>query len=188
MNEILAAIMSRRSIRKFANEPVTDGEMEAILQAGSFAPTARNTQAWYIMALLGPERIRALDAQVREASKVPGFDRYRDLVSSPSYSINYQNAHLFVVVGVDPAVSPCPVQDGSLVLGNILLAAHAMGLGACWVNQLGAIADEPLFRKYLTGLGFPATHSIIGSAAIGRVEGEPPRAAPRKHGQINVLR
>jgi nitroreductase len=188
MNEILSALLERRSIRKFTEEPIKDGEMDAILQAGSYAPTARNTQGWYIMALLGLERIRALDAQVKEASKVPGFDRYRDFVSNSSYTINYENAPLFIVVGVDPEVSVCPVQDGTLVIANILMAAHGLGLGACWINQLGAIADEPNFRKYLTGLGFPPTHSLIGSVAIGNIDGDPPRAAPRKKGQISVLR
>ncbi|MDR3135284.1 MAG: nitroreductase family protein [Deltaproteobacteria bacterium] len=188
MNEIIAGILERRSVRKFTTEAVTDGEMEAILQAASYAPTGRNTQAWYILAFLGLERIRALDAQVKEASKVEGFDRYRDFVSSPNYSINFKNAPLFIVVGVNPEISVTPVQDGSLVLGNILLAAHSLGLGACWVNQLGAIANEPGFRKYLTGLGFPATHILVGSAAVGRIDGQPPRPSPRKHGQINVLR
>ncbi|MDR0621414.1 MAG: nitroreductase family protein [Deltaproteobacteria bacterium] len=188
MNEVLAAILGRRSVRKYSEEPVSDGEMDAILQAGSYAPTARNTQAWYILALLGLERIRALDAQVKEAAQVPGFDRYKDFVGSPSYTINYRNAPLFVIVGVNPDVSVCPVEDGSLVLGNILLAAHGLGLGACWINQLGAICDEPGFRKYLTGLGFPKTHKVIGSCCVGRIEGEVPRAPARKHGQINVLR
>jgi nitroreductase len=188
MNEVITAIMERRSIRTFTTEPVKDGEMEAILQAGSYAPTARNTQAWFIMALLGKERIKALDAQVKEASKIPGFDRYKEFVSSGDYTINFKNAPLFVIVGVDQEISYCPTQDGSLVIGNILLAAHSLGLGACWVNQLGAIADEPGFRKYLTGLGFPSTHSLIGSVAIGRIKGSIPKPSPRRHGQICVLR
>jgi nitroreductase len=188
MNEVITAIIERRSIREFTREPIKDGEMDLILQAGSFAPTARNTQAWFILAILGYERIKALDAQVKEASKIPGFDRYKEFVSSASYSINFKNAPLFVIVGVDPEVSVCPLQDGSLVLGNILLAAHSLELGACWVNQLGAIADEPGFRKYLTSIGFPSTHTLVGSAAIGRYNGKPRRASPRKHGQIRVLR
>ncbi|MDR2387879.1 MAG: nitroreductase family protein, partial [Deltaproteobacteria bacterium] len=56
MNEVLNALLERRSVRKFTTEEVKDGEVDAILQAGSFAPTARNTQGWYIMALLGMER------------------------------------------------------------------------------------------------------------------------------------
>jgi nitroreductase len=187
MNEVITAILERRSVRSFTADSVEDGAMEAILQAGTFAPTARNTQAWYILALLGLDRIKALDAQVKEASKVPGFDRYRDFVSNDSYTINYHNAPLFVIVGVNPEISISPVSDGTLVLGNILLAAHSMGLGACWINQLGAVADEPGFRKYLTSLGFPRTHSLIGSACIGHIDGPLPRPSPRKHGQVSVL-
>ncbi|MDR1052260.1 MAG: nitroreductase family protein [Deltaproteobacteria bacterium] len=188
MNEVVKAILERRSVRSFSSEPITDGEMELVLKAASFAPTARNTQAWYIMALLGQARIRALDAKLKEASQLKGFDRYKDFVSSPEYTINYKNAPLFVVVGVDPAVSFCPVEDGTLVLSNILLAAHAVGLGGCWINQLGAVSDEPGFRAYLTGLGFPATHRVIGSACVGRPSGAAPKAPARKHGQISVLR
>ncbi|MDR2387271.1 MAG: nitroreductase family protein, partial [Deltaproteobacteria bacterium] len=127
-------------------------------------------------------------AQVKEASKVPGFDRYRDFVSNSSYTINYENAPLFIIVGVNPEVSFFPIHDGTLVLSNIMLAAHGLGLGSCWINQLGAIADEPNFRKYLTGLGFPPSHSLIGSVCVGRVDGQPPRPSPRKKGQISVLR
>ncbi|MDR1112132.1 MAG: nitroreductase family protein [Deltaproteobacteria bacterium] len=188
MNEVITAIMERRSIRSFTTEMVKDGELEAILQAASYAPTFRNTQAWFVLALVGLDRIRALDARLKEASLVPGFDRYRDFVSNPSYTVNYKNAPLFVIVGVNPEISNCPLQDGSLVIGNILLAAHSLDLGACWINQLGAVANEPGFRAYLTSLGFPATHSLVGSVAIGHVKGEPPKATERRHGQITILR
>ena len=80
------------------------------------------------------------------------------------------------------------MEDGSLVLGNILLAAYALGLGACWVNQLGAVCEEPGFRSYLTSLGFPETHLVIGSAAVGYPAGPHPKAHSRKPGQINVVR
>ncbi|MDR0354268.1 MAG: nitroreductase family protein, partial [Deltaproteobacteria bacterium] len=118
----------------------------------------------------------------------PGFDRYKDFVSSPGYFINYKNAPLFVIVGVNPDISFCPAEDGALVLGNMLLAAHALDLGGCWINQLGAVCDEPGFRGYLNSLGFPSTHKIIGCAAIGRRSGANPKTPDRKPGPITVLR
>jgi nitroreductase len=188
MNEVISAITDRRSIRNFTTAPISEGEIEIILKAGSYAPTARNTQAWYILALLGLDRIKPLDAKLKEASLVPGFDRYKDFVSANSYTINYKNAPLFVIVGVDNTTSFCPVEDGTLVISNILLAAHSLNLGACWINQLGAVSDEPGFRTYLTGLGFPATHRLVGSVAIGHRAGANPKAPERKHGQITILR
>lgn len=186
-NEVIKAIKERRSIRSFKPDPVDDSVLDAILSAGSFAPTANGTQAWHVTAVVGKERIAELNLRLKEASVVPGFDRYAKFVHG-AYTINFKNAPVFVIVGSHATGSVCPVEDGTLVLSNILLAAHALGLGACWVNQLGAVGDEPGFRSYLTTLGFPATHKIIGSAAIGHPAGSHPKAAARKPGQINVIR
>jgi nitroreductase len=186
-NEVINAIKERRSVRSFKSDPVEDSVLDTILSAGSFAPTANGTQAWHITALVGRERIAELNLRLKEASVVPGFDRYAKFVSG-SYTVNFKNAPVFVIVGAHRTESVCPVEDGTLVLSNILLAAHAVGLGACWVNQLGAVGEEPGFRGYLTTLGFPPTHLVIGSAAIGHPSGGHPKAHPRKSGQINVIR
>jgi nitroreductase len=186
-NEIIKAIKERRSVRAFKQDPVDEPVLDAILAAGSFAPTANGTQAWHITAVVGRERINELNQRLKEASTVPGFDRYAKFVHG-AYTINFKNAPVFVIVGSHRSESVCPVEDGTLVLSNILLATHALGLGACWVNQLGAVGEEPGFRSYLTTLGFPPTHLVIGSAAIGHPSGSHPKAAARKSGQINIIR
>ena len=186
-NEVITAIKERRSVRSFKPDPLEDGVLDNILSAGSFAPTANGTQAWHITALVGRERIGELNLRLKEASVVPGFDRYAKFVSG-AYTVNFKNAPVFVIVGSHRTNSVCPVEDGTLVLSNILLAAHALGLGACWVNQLGAVGEEPGFRSYLTTLGFPETHLVVGSAAIGHPAGPYPKAHARKPGQINVVR
>jgi nitroreductase len=186
-NEIIKAIKERRSVRSFKTDPVDDSVLDAILSAGSFAPTANGTQAWHITAVVGRHRISELDQRLKEASTVPGFDRYAKFVHG-AYSINFKNAPVFVIVGSHRENSVCPVEDGTLVISNILLAVHSLGLGACWVNQLGAVGEEPGFRSYLTTLGFPPSHIVIGSVAIGHPAGNHPKAAARKTGQINVIR
>jgi nitroreductase len=188
MNEVIKAIIERRSIRNFSEEPVKDEDLALILKAASYTPTARNSQAWVIMAIQGYDRIAALDAKVKEASRIPGFDRYREFVSSSAYTINYKRAPVFMIVGADRKESFCPVEDGSLVIGSILLAAHSLGLGACWINQLGAVSDEPGFRGYLTGLGFPETHRLVGSVAIGHGAGANPKPPAREGGKIVILK
>ncbi|MDR2443473.1 MAG: nitroreductase family protein [Deltaproteobacteria bacterium] len=186
-NEVIKAIRERRSIRSFKTDPIEDGVLDTILNAGSFAPTANGTQAWHITAIVGLDKIKDLDGKLKEASQIEGFDRYRKFVSG-AYTINFKNAPVFIIVGAHRVDSVCPKEDGTLVLGNILLAAHAVGLGACWVNQLTAVGEEPGFRSYLSSLGFPATHLVIGSAAIGYPAVPNPKAHSRKSGQINVVR
>jgi nitroreductase len=189
MSEVLKAIKERRSVREFAaGEAVTDGELQAILEAASYAPSAMDSQATHVTAVTGLARIRELDAALKKATAEPGHSRYSGYVLSPGYSVNFRDAPLFLIVGAHREASVAPKEDGSMVMANILLSAHALGLGAVWVNQLWPVADEPGFRAFLTDLGFPETHAVIGSAAVGRRAGPNPQAPPRKPGFSNIVR
>jgi nitroreductase len=187
MSEVIKALKERRSIRSFTGEPVTDKELDVILDAALYAPSAVNSQACHVTAIKGLPKIAELDAALKKASSKPGYDKYKDFVGQSGYTVNYKQAPLFLIAGADKVKSYCPKEDGALVLGNIMLAAHALGLGSVWINQLGAVADEPEFRKFLTGLGFPESHAVIGSAAIGRREGPNPPAPPRIPGRFNIV-
>jgi nitroreductase len=187
MSEVLKAIGERRSVRVFSDAPVSPQELEAILEAATFAPSAMNTQAVHVTAVTGLARIAELTAALKLASSQPGFDRYRDYVGQQNYSVNFRTAPVFLIVGADRARSFCPVEDSSVALQNILLAAHALGLGAVWINQLGPAADEPGFRKHLTSLGFPESHKVVGCAAVGRREGANPPPPSRVQGRYNIV-
>lgn len=188
MNEVIKALSERRSVRHYRPEAIDEQSLEAIIAAGLAAPSARNSQAVHLTVLVGPDNIGRLNAAVKEATTKPGFDKYAGMADQPGYSINFHQAPVFIIVAVDPAASFCPPEDGALVMGNILLAAHALGLGACWVNQLGPICDEPGFRRVLTDLGLPPTHKIIGCAAVGRRAGDNPKAPALKPGRVNIVR
>lgn len=188
MNEVIKALMERRSIRHFEAQAIDDESLEAIITAGLYAPSARGSQAVHLTVLVGLENIARLNAAVKEATVKPGFDKYAGMADQPGYSINFKQAPVFIIAGVDSQASFCPPEDGALVLGNILLAAHALGLGACWVNQLGPICDEPGFRRLLTEFGLPQGYKIIGCAAIGHRAGENPKAPARKPGRVNIVR
>ncbi len=187
MNEVIRALLERRSVRHYSPESLDGPTLETIIEAGLHAPSARNSQACHLTAVVGLPAIERLNEAVKAATTRPGFDKYAGLVDQPGYAINFKTAPVFIIVGSDRAASFCPAEDGALVLGNILLAAHALGLGGCWVNQLGPIADEPEFRRVLTELGFPPTHRVIGCAALGRRVGPPPKAPARKPGRYNII-
>lgn len=80
------------------------------------------------------------------------------------------------------------MEDGALVLGNIFLAAHSLGLGTCWVNQLKFIAEEKDFRQTLSRLGVPEGYKLIGCAALGHPAADTPKAPARKSGLVNIVR
>jgi nitroreductase len=173
VNEVLKALVERRSIRQYTDADVSDSDLKTILETAAYTPTARNIQAWHLTVIRGLEKIALLNSEVRKASQIPGFDRYREMTGNPSYSINFHKAPVFLITGVDPAKSLNPAADGTLVQAYILLAAHSLGLGACWINQLGAIGREPGFRAYLDSLGFPAGCDIIGCVCLGHTDSYP---------------
>ena len=187
MNEVIQALLERRSIRKFTDQPVDRETLATILNAGIHAPSARNTQPWAIVALTKPADIAQLNQALKKAVTRPGFDQYAALVTPDAYSINFKTAPVFVIVSVDPAETLCPAEDGALALGNILLAAHSLGLGGCWVNQFRYAADEPETRLVLTGFGIPEGNKIIGCAVLGYPAVANPKAPARKTGLVKIV-
>ena len=188
MNDVINALMERRSIRKYKSEPINDKELETIITCCLYAPSARNTQGWHITAIADPAKIEDLNQAVKTAVTKEGFDQYKDLVSQGGYSINFKTAPVFIIVSVDLKVSLSPQEDGALVLGNIMLAAHSLGFGSCWINQLKFISEESGFRQKLSGLGVPSGNKVIGCAALGRPAVDHPKAPARKTGLFNIVR
>lgn len=188
MNEVIKALMERRSIRKYKVDPINEKDLELILKAATYAPSARGTQAWHITAIVNPARIEELNQAVKKAVQKAGFDQYKEMVGQSSYSINFHIAPVFIIVTVDDSKSLCPHEDGALVLSNIFLAAHSLGLGACWINQLKFIAEESEFRQVLSGLGTPAGNKLIGCAALGHPAVKNPPAPSRRDGLINIVK
>ena len=180
MNEIIKAMKERRSIRHYTTEAVDDKMLDAIIEAGRYAPSSFNNQALHITVLRNMEAIAKLDAVVKESTQKPTYNYFIDLVSQPSFSINNANAPVFIIVSVDPGKSDFPAEDGAMVMANILLASHSLGLGACWVKQVSPLSDEPDTRKVLTELGVPEQYAVIGCACVGHRGGLNPAALPRQ--------
>lgn len=178
MNEVIKAMMERRSIRHYTAESVSDEDLNLIIEAGRYAPSSFNNQSLHIAVLCTPESIEKLNAVVKASSQKPHYDYFIDLVSQPSFAISY-NAPVLVIVSVDPEKSDFPAEDGAMVMANILLATHSLGLGGCWVKQVAPLSDEPDTRKVLAEFGVPEGYAVIGCACIGRRGGLNPEPQPR---------
>ena len=112
-NDILRALRERRSIRRFKPEQIKDEELQAVLEAGTWAPTAKGLQDPWIIAVQRPDLVERIDRLNGEIWGHP-----HPFYGAPT---------IILVFGSDPAVWPNSFQDGSLVLGNMMLAAHAVG-------------------------------------------------------------
>lgn len=166
MNEVICAIEGRRSIRSYRTDPVPEEKLEAVVKAGLMAPSAMNQQSWHFVVISGK-----------------GAERYRTYCIEKLGRDPYYGAPAMILVfGKKDAIAP--VCDGSLAIGNLLLAAKALGLGSCWIHCVNDLFKE---ETAAAEWGVPAGYRPVGSVALGFPAGEAPAAKPRKEGTITRI-
>lgn len=166
MNEVICAIEGRRSIRNYRTDPVPEEKLEAVVKAGLMAPSAMNQQSWHFVVISGK-----------------GAERYRTYCIEKLGRDPYYGAPAMILVfGKKDAIAP--VCDGSLAIGNLLLAAKALGLGSCWIHCVNDLFKE---EAAAAEWGVPAGYRPVGSVALGFPAGEAPAAKPRKEGSVTRI-
>ncbi|WP_295747577.1 nitroreductase [uncultured Oscillibacter sp.] len=170
MNETLKVLHERRSIRKYKAEQITDQELDAILEAGTWAPTAKNLQTPVMVVVQDKETIARMSALNAEIMGKPGTDPF---FGAPT-----------VVVVLADGTQANWLQDGSLVMGNLMTAAAATGIGSCWVNRAMELFDGAEGKALLRQWGLPETLRGVGNCVLGYADGPAPAPKPRKEGWI----
>lgn len=166
-NEVLSAIAARRSCRAYTAQQIKPEELQAVLDAGTWAPTAMNRQSPVIVAVQDKEtrdELSALNARIMGTENDP-----------------FYGAPTVLVVLADRTI-PTYVEDGSLVLGNLLLAATSIGLGSCWINRAKETFDLPEGKALLRKWGLdPEKYRGVGNCILGYpAPGGIKAPAPRK--------
>lgn len=171
-NEILKAIRERRSYRKYEDQQIKDDELQAVLEAGTWAATAHGEQDPWIVAVQNAE-LRAQLVKMNAAVMGVNSDPYYGaptivLVFASQDNLNHD-------------------RDGSLVLGNMMLAAHSVGLGSCWINREDAMFETEEGKQIIQKLGLPEGVVGVGALALGYPKGEA-KAKPRKTDYYKVVK
>ena len=151
-------LLTRRSVRKYTTEQVSDELLDAVLKAGLYAPTAKNNQKPVMVAVRDKET-RDLLSKIN--AEIMGVE------TDPFYG-----APCVIVVLADPEF-PTWIDDGSLVLGNMLNAANALNLGSCWVNRARETFDRPEGKELLKKWGLPENFRGVGNCILGYAAEEP---------------
>lgn len=169
MSEVLTKMQSRRSIRKFKPDMIPRDILEQIVTAGTYAATGRNLQSPIILAVTNKElrdRLSAMNAAVMGASNDP-----------------FYGAPVVLVVLADKTCRT-HLYDGSLVMGNLMLAAHELGIGSCWIHRAKEEFDSPEGKAILAELGIEGDYEGIGHCILGYADGEYPEARERKENWV----
>ena len=152
MNEAIKNILERRSIRKFSDKEISKDDLDLIIKAGLYAPSAMNRQTWKFTVLTKTDDIQELAKAIEKQLGREGYDMYKPTV---------------LIIPSNGKDSKFGRDDNACALENIFLAAWSLGIGSVWINQLHGICDEPEIRALLDKYGIPADHVVYGMAALG---------------------
>ena len=171
MNEVMKALLERRSIRKFKPDALTKEQLGQIVEAGLYAASGKGAQS-AIAVVVTNKALR--DRLSSENCRIGGWEEGFD----PFYG-----APVLVLALADPASSTW-VEDASCALENMMLAAHALGLGSIWINRAKQEFDMPEYQALLKELGIEGEWEGIAHLAVGYIDGEVPAPAERKPGRV----
>lgn len=168
-NEVLEIIKKRRSVRSYKQEAVPEELLDAVLEAGTFAPTGMNKQSPVIISVTSEKyrkELSRLNAEVLGKETDP-----------------YYGAPAIVLVLANPEIGTF-VEDASCVLENMMLAAASLGLGSVWVNRERQIFDSERGKELLREWGLPERLRGVGSIALGYAAAPLSEAGKRKENYI----
>lgn len=169
MNEVINCLKERRSVRKYKKEQIKESELEQILEAGVYAPTGMGMQSPVMVVVQDKETIALLS---RLNAAVMGVN------SDPFYG-----APTVIVVLADKARGTY-LEDGSLVLGNLMNAAYAVGVDSCWIHRAKEVFESEEGKALLKKWGIEGDYAGVGHCILGYRDGELPKAKPRKENYI----
>ncbi len=170
MNAVIENMKTRRSVRKFKADQVPAELVDQVIEAGMFAASGHDRQPWVVIAVT--------NAEVRRRLSEANASFFDGSVKDPFYGAPV------VLIVLSNRRTPTYLYDGSLVLGNMMLAAHSLGLASCWIHRAKQEFETPEWQEWLASLGVTGDYEGIGHLALGYPDGQLPDARPRKAGRI----
>ena len=169
-NKIIQSLCERRSVRSYQYKQVEETALAEILKAGTYAPTGRGKQS--------PIMVVVQDSETREKLR-----RMNAKIMGCGDTDPFYGAPTIVVVLADRSI-PTHFEDGCLVMGNLMNAAHAVGVDSCWIHRAREEFDSEEGKNLLASWGIQGDYVGIGHCALGYGDCEIPKAAPRKETYI----
>ena len=169
MNEVLNNIYTRRSIRKFTDQAVPKDLVDEVVKAGAHAPSGKNMQTYRFFIMQKEESILALQEVVAKG------------MENPSYTFYGTKALVIVTCNKEDVNG---VEDGSCALENMMLAAHSLGLGSCWIHREREMFASDEGKELLSRWGITKPLVGVGGLALGYPDGDLPQPKPRKEGYV----
>lgn len=185
MNNTLKVIKERRTTRKFKNEQIKKEELDAIIEAGLYAPSAHNNQPWHFTVIQNQELINELNLETKDSAKYLPGDFAQMVANNEDFNIFYEAPTVVIVSGDDKGVMP--QVDCAAATQNMFIAAESLEIGGCWNGIVGILFAGDKKDKYIEQLNIPEGHTPYYAAVFGYTETRTQNAPARRAERVNYL-
>ena len=186
MNETIKTLLSRRSTRVYKQDQIKDEELNTILKAGMFAPSAMNQQSWYFTVIQNKELLNKINEVCKSIFLKSGNRTFEERAKSKSFNVFYNAPTLIIVSGYDKAIAP--QIDCAVALENMFLAAESMNIASCWIHAITSFSNTEEGSALLKELNIPEGYSVFGSGAFGYKASVTDNIAPRRENVVNIIK
>lgn len=187
-DSVIDTMIRRRSVRRYLDREVPGDLLDQLLQAGLYAPSGGNHQYVRLFVLQDKDRLERLNSELCRAfferKQDPSDYQNKSVLRARKSGCNFLFHAPVLISAVSPRGHGNSMADSANALENIQIAAAALGLGACWINQPHWLTDRPPVREIFEELGMSREEDIFGSVVIGYPAGNIPSPPPRKEGRI----
>lgn len=189
----LETIRTRRSVRAYQQRPIPRAVLARILDAAQWAPSGSNRQDTELIVLTRAEDLETINQAVRQAylrypldeETYPAIAAGCRAARANDYCFTFQAPVLVIAAGRRDNQNA--MADSACMLENLMLAAHSLGVGSCYVNQPRWMGEQPALRQTLSKMGVDSSRVICGAAVLGYAAGEAPKAPARKPGRVRFV-
>ncbi|MTI69344.1 MAG: nitroreductase family protein [Firmicutes bacterium] len=186
MNEVLKVIKQRRTTRKFKKEQIKDKELDTILEAGLYAPSAHNNQSWNFTVIQDENLLDELNINTKNIAKSFPDETIKKMANNEKFDIFYNAPTVVVVSGKNDAMMP--QIDCAAATENMLIAAESLDIGACWNGMVGFLFNSERKNEYIEKLNIPEGYTPYYAVALGYKKVNVTNTLKRKENSIQYIK
>jgi nitroreductase len=185
MYQVIETIKNRRSTRKFKPEQLEKEQLEAIIEAGLFAPSAHNEQSWHFTVIQNKELIDDMSEATKKAMLTSKEEWVRNMGAKDEFHIFHNGPTVIVVSG--GKASMMPREDAAAATENMLIAAESLDIGSCWIGFIAALFEGSDRDAYIEKLAIPEDYTPYYAVILGYKDMWAKTAPSRKENRVHYI-
>lgn len=186
MNDVIQNILNRRSVRVYSDDQIKQDDLELILKAGLYAPSACNTQPWRFTVVQNRDIINTLNNESKKEFKNSENENFQKMANNEKYNIFHNAPTIIVVSGEKTSVAP--QLDCAAATENMILAAESLGIGTCWIGLVTYLFKSSRVEEFSKLLEIPDEYEPYYAITLGYKKYDNPKPQPRRENTVNYLK